>query len=310
VSASRAGDLTSPAAFVEARWKPHDAVSVVPSLRVDWDSAIARWSADPRLFVRWRVTPGTMLKGGLGLYQQPPTPDESSPDTGTPNLLPKRSVQVSAGVEQTLSAGLDLDLTAFYKRLTRVVVRNPAARLDAGAEAYTNEGTGRIYGIEALLRARFGERFFGWIAYTFQRSLRTDRPGEAERPFDFDQPHILTALGTWRPNARWAFGARFRLVSGNPYTPVTGSLYDATSDVYVPLYGAVNSGRLGTFHALDLRVDRFWTFQRWRLSAYLDVQNVYNRANQEGWQYSFDYRQRSALTGLPILPVLGVKGEW
>ena len=60
----------------------------------------------------------------------------------------------------------------------------------------------------------------------------------------------------------------------------------------------------------DLRVDRFWTFDRWRLSAYLDVQNVYNRANQEGWQYSFDYRQRTPLTGLPILPILGAKGEW
>jgi TonB family protein len=310
VSASRAGDLTSPGAFVELRLRPHEDVSITPSLRVDWDSAIARWSADPRLFVRWRVGPGTTLKGGVGVYQQPPTPDESSPDTGTPNLLFKRSVQISAGVEQSMGAGLDLDLTAFYKRLTRVVVRNPAARLDAGAEPFTNDGTGRIYGIEALLRARYGERFFGWIAYTYQRSLRTDRPGEAERSFDFDQPHILTALGTWRPNARWAFGARFRLVSGNPYTPVEGSLYDAAADVYVPLYGAVNSGRLGTFHALDLRVDRFWTFQRWRLSLYLDVQNVYNRANQEGWQYSFDYRQRTPLTGLPILPLLGAKAEW
>jgi hypothetical protein len=37
---------------------------------------------------------------------------------------------------------------------------------------------------------------------------------------------------------------------------------------------------------------------------------VTNRENQEGWQYSFDYRQRTPLTGLPILPIAGLKAEW
>jgi hypothetical protein len=229
---------------------------------------------------------------------------------GSPDLDYQRSLQLSAGVEQAVAAGVDLDVTGFAKRLDRMVVRDPASAVNPAAPPYASEGEGRIYGVEALLRARLGERFFGWIAYTFQRSLRTDRPGEAERPFDFDQPHLLTVLGTWRYTPRWTFGARFRLVSGNPYTPVTGSILDAGSDVFVPLYGTSNSGRLGTFHALDLRVDRNWTFDRWRLSAYLDVQNVTNRANQEGWQYRYDYRERTPLTGLPVLPILGVKGEW
>ena len=60
-------------------------------------------------------------------------------------------------------------------------------------------------------------------------------------------------------------------------------------------------------YALDVRVDRIWTFDRWRLSAYLDVQNVYNRANPEGWDYNFDYRERARLTGLPILPMSASK---
>jgi len=205
---------------------------------------------------------------------------------------------------------VDLDASAFYKDLSRLVVQNPANALNPAEPRYLNDGRGRVYGLEVLLRAKLGERFFGWIAYTYQRSLRTDHPGDPERRFDYDQPHILTALGTWRPSARWAFGARYRLVSGNPYTPVTGSIYDASSDVYVPTYASSNSGRLGAFSALDLRADRFWTFDRWRLSLYLDVQNVTNHGSQEGWQYNYDYRQRTPLTGLPILPIFGLKGEW
>ncbi len=310
VTSVSTGDLWDPAGFVDVRFTPWEPLAITPAVRVDYSSAIARWSVDPRIFARLRVGPATALKAGAGVYQQRPSPDQSSKDTGNPDLLFKRSVQYSLGVEHEVRTGLDLDLTGFYKDLTQVVVRDPLSGLVPGVPVYTNEGTGRIYGVEALLRARFGDTFFGWIAYTFQRSLRTDRPGAAERPFDFDQPHILTALGTWKPNARWAFGARFRYVSGNPYTPTSDSIYDAVSDTYVPIYGTVNSERLGAFHALDLRVDRFWTYQTWRLSAYLDVQNVYNHGNQEGWQYRYDYRQRQPLTGLPILPILGVKGEW
>lgn len=310
VGTTQAGDLFNPGAFVELGLVPVERLSIVPALRVDWTSAIRRWSLDPRLAVRWGVLPATVVKAAIGVYQQPPSADESSSATGTPDLLPKRSVQYSAGFEQRLGAAVDLDVTGFYKDLTQLVVRDPLAAYDPAAPRYTNDATGRIYGVEALLRARLGNRFFGWIAYTFQRSFRRDHPGAPERRSDYDQPHLLTALGSWQIDPRWAVGARFRLVSGYPYTPVNGSVYDAATDVFVPIYGPVNSGRLAPFNALDLRVDRIWTFQRWRLSAYLDVQNVYNRGNQEGWAYRFDYREREPLTGLPILPILGVKGEW
>jgi TonB family protein len=310
VSANTSDTLFSPAAFAELRLSPAEGLALVPSVRLDWTSAVQRWSVDPRLAARWRVAPGTLVKAAAGVYQQAPSPDESAAATGTPDLLLERSYQYSAGLEQAVVQGVDLDVTGFYKDLRRLVVRNTAAAIDPAAPRFVNGGTGRIYGVEVLLRARFGERFFGWIAYTFQRSLRTDRPGAAERRFDFDQPHLLTVLGTYRFNAKWALGARFRLVSGNPYTPVTGSIYDAATDVFVPTFGAVNAGRLGTFHALDVRLDRTWTYDRWRLSGYLDIQNVYNRGNQEGWSYSYDFSQRAPATGLPILPILGLKAEW
>lgn len=310
VSADLHGTLYDPAAFAELRLSPREDLSILPSLRLDYDSGIRRWSLDPRLMVRYTVADGTVLKAAAGVYQQPPSAPQSSSATGNPDLVAEKSYQYSLGFEQRVRQGVDLDVAGFYKDLTRVVVQNRAVNLDPSAPAYLNSGRGRIYGVEVLLKARLGERFFGWIAYTFQRSFRTDRPGDPERLFSFDQPHILTALASYQLSSKWALGGRFRLVSGNPYTPVKDSLYDATTDVYVPSYGATNSGRLGSFQSLDVRVDRFWTYPRWKLSAYLDVQNVLNRSNQEGWLYSYDYRQRTPATGLPILPILGVKAEW
>jgi len=310
VGVAKTTTLYTPAAFAELRLAPLPGLSVLPSVRLDWYSVIRRWTVDPRLVARQQIGPSTAAKAGLGLYQQPPQPEESDPDTGNPDLLPERSLHLSAGVEQRLAEGVSLEVTGFYKWLDRQVVRNAAAAYDPFAPRYTNDGTGRIYGAELLFKAVLGDRFTGWIAYTFQRSLRTDGPGRPERPFSFDQPHILTALGIAPLGRGWSLGARFRLVSGNPSTPVTGSIYEAGSDVYVPLYGPVNSDRLAAFHALDVRVDKQWTYRTWKLGLYLDVQNLYNRANQEGWQYSYDYASRQPTTGLPILPILGVKGEW
>ena len=72
---------------------------------------------------------------------------------------------------------------------------------------------------------------------------------------------------------------------------------------------AINSRRLPAFHQLDLRIAKRWRFTGWSLELYLDVQNVYNQGNVEAYQYSYDLRERTEITGLPILPSIGLRGE-
>ena len=45
------------------------------------------------------------------------------------------------------------------------------------------------------------------------------------------------------------------------------------------------------------------------IAAYLDVQNAYNRPNEEGRAYNFDYSQVGVISGLPLIPSLGLRGE-
>ncbi len=301
--------IYSPALFAELRWAPLANVSVLPGVRANWFSEINQWAVDPRLLARWEVVPGTVLKAGVGLYQQAPQPQKSNEATGNPFLLPERSLQASLGVTQRIVDGVSLDVTGFYKSLDQQAISNTASAYDPSAPRYTSTGTGTIYGVETLLKVAIGDRFSGWLAYSFQRSLRTDPP-DPQRPFDFDQPSNLTVLGTYQLGRGWSAGARVRVTSGNPYTPVVGSVFDAATGVFVPVYGETNSDRLATFWALDLRIDKVWTFKDWTLALYLDTQNVTNRKNQEGWTYNYDYSERTPTTGLPILPILGLKGEW
>jgi hypothetical protein len=59
-----------------------------------------------------------------------------------------------------------------------------------------------------------------------------------------------------------------------------------------------------------VRLDRRWVFEGWMLTGYIDVQNAYNRQNPEGAFYSYDFRESVPVSGLPIIPSIGVKGEF
>jgi hypothetical protein len=108
----------------------------------------------------------------------------------------------------------------------------------------------------------------------------------------------------------WRIAGRFRFVTGNPLTPVTGSTFDADNDAYVPIRGPYYSERVGPFYQLDIRVDKKWIYNRMILTAYLDLQNATNRKNVESVSYAYDYSKRTDVTGLPIIPSLGLKGEF
>ena len=69
----------------------------------------------------------------------------------------------------------------------------------------------------------------------------------------------------------WRVGARGRVSSGYPYTPVINKVYDLGSRSFVPVYGDADSARLPVFWSLDVRVDKTFTFKRWQLTAYLDL---------------------------------------
>jgi hypothetical protein len=128
-------------------------------------------------------------------------------------------------------------------------------------------------------------------------------------PFLFDQQHTLNFALSYAYEG-WRFGARLQLATGRPYRPVVGSAFDADENDYDAVRGGL-TGRLPTFHQLDLRVDREFRLGRHLSgSVYLDVLNAYNAANTEGIVYQYDFARRAQLGGLPILPTLGVRLEY
>jgi hypothetical protein len=188
----------------------------------------------------------------------------------------------------------------FYKELKDQVVPDIQKN-------YSNNGSGTILGGEIQAKYRISD-WSSQLVYTYLKSERSI-PGYGTQPSEFDQTHNLNLIGSLTKE-RWTYSARFRFVSGLPYTPVTGSNFDSDNDVYIPVTGRIYSQRFDPFNQLDVRFDRKFIYDSWILTAYLDIQNLTNSRNSQNIQYSYDYKQNTKVRGLPILPTFGIKGEF
>lgn len=282
-----------------------------------------RQIAEPRLWVRAEPTAALAIKGSVGLYMQPPDPASfEPPPLGNPNLVHEKAFQASLGFEQKLSDVVRVDLTGYYNRRYDLTVSpGPREQQEDGSfllYQYANDGLGRAYGLELMLKHDITREFFGWIAYTLNRTelRRSNNPNPDAKPgytiAPYDQTHIMTAVGSYRLPGGWELGARFRLVTGNPSTPLEHQydLYNVDSNSFSTTRGELYSTRLKPFHQLDVRVDKNFLFESWTLNLYLDVQNVYNAQNVEARYTDYRGRIEYEVPGIPILPVIGAKGSF
>jgi hypothetical protein len=212
-----------------------------------------------------------------------------------------KATHYGLGVDQEIGV-LTVGVEGFYKQLSDLVVNAPRST------ELINDGRGRIFGAELSAKLQPWHGLTGFLSYTLSRSERSDRR-EPWRLFDYDQTHILSAALGYRLGRTWEVGGAFRLVSGNPETPIESGIYDAALDIYRPVYGALNSARNPMFRRLDLRIEKQFHPGRTLIAVYLDLQNATNFKNRELTRYSFDFTKRGDVNGIPILPSFGVRGE-
>ncbi len=268
----------------------------------------------PRLGVDYKITPESNLYFNTGVYYQPETPINLGEGTGNPDLEASKSLHYALRYDQDFRSGSTegflLSAGLFYKDLRNLRVQSSSQvtrNNELVPERYKSNGEGSSKGFETLLKYK-RERSFVNLGYTYTKSERIGLDG-LTYPSLQDQTHNLNISSgySW---GKYVFGARFRYVTGVPYTPNMGGIYYDNADTYIPIPGRRLSERIDDFWQLDLRIDRKWVYEKWILSVYLDLQNITSRKNQTSISYSFDYSESQKSTGLPLFPSFGVKGEF
>jgi TonB family protein len=317
-SSSASGGWASPGFFATASWAPTPRLHLQPGVRLDIDSRQTHDAVrvDPRLSVLYDLGPTTSVKAAIGRYSEPPQPQQLTKRFGNPDLGSQWAMHYSLGIQQKLPLGVDVDLTGYYKRVYGLITQTRLTDPTTGdALNLSNGGQARSYGLEVMARRQIARGFYGWLAYTLSRSEVLD---DATVPsyqygyhlYQYDQTHILTAIASYQTENNWTFGTRVRYVSGNPYTPFANAIFNADNGSYTCIDGDPNSGRAPAFFQADARIDRRFVYDKWSLTAYLDVQNVTNRGNVEARFANSNCKGYATLTGLPIFPTLGLRGEF
>ncbi|HET9953931.1 MAG TPA: TonB-dependent receptor, partial [Polyangiaceae bacterium] len=262
--------VASLAPYIESDFSIADKLHIIPGLRIEPQLVrVSRVSPqegdvppvgsvredtgiDPRLSIRWNATNRISAKAAMGVYHQPPLPEDLSSVFGNPNLGFSRATHYLIGGAFRLSKPISLEVTSFYSKSSDLAIRSPLAtpRL---SQALIPQGQGRAYGTQFLLRYDLIDRFFGWASFSMIRSERSDANGNY-RLFDFDQTFVFTALGSYDLGAGFEFGGRFRYSSGYPRTAIESATYDSRLDAYQPVFGAQNDYRIPAFYAFDVRV--------------------------------------------------------
>ena len=264
---------------------------------------------EPRLAIVADASPRVRFRAAYGRYHQTPNPEDLSAVFGNPLLTASRADHFLAGARLLLTDTLSVEATGFYTTSADLAARSPSPSPPLAA-ALQETGAGRSYGVQILVRKDLSSHLFGWLGYTLSRAERQDQPGDRWRLFDYDQTHVVTALASYAIGKGFEVGARVRAASGFPRTPVASAYYDARTDGYQPVFGPQNTIRIPPFVQLDLRVSKVFDIGKTHLEVYLDVQNVTNRQNPEEIVYTRDFSSHGYITGLPILPSLGLRFTW
>ena len=176
------------------------------------------------------------------------------------------------------------------------------------ADGSLDQGEGLAYGAELSGELHQG-RWDAQARVAWGVSGHREDPDEDWVPSDYDQPLSLGMAGRVDLGRGWSLGARFRYGSGYPAGSDTLEVVDALTATRVAVTPV--EGRVEPFHALDLKVARRFSFRTWRLDAYLDLQNTYNRRVPEPLVTGLAEVGVSDMGfGLPVLPVFGVEGTW
>jgi hypothetical protein len=266
-------------------------------MRTDYFGRIDELNLQPRGELSIKLPASLTARLSAGAYRRPP---EFQSELLSPTVGSEHSKQAIFGLQYEPADGQRVQASTYYTDRSHLITR----AMDGSLQ---NNGRGRTVGAELLATYRGGP-WFGWLSYSYSSSTRVDSPGAERRLFDFDQPHSMNAAVSWK-QGRWQLGGRFQVYSGLPITLATGAVFDSDRNLYLPLYGKVNSERAPMHHQLDVRVDYSWKWGPADMTAFLDIQNVYMNDTVVTYFYNYDFSQRDAFKSLPIIPSFGLRGS-
>jgi len=308
------------AAYTEFRWRFSDAWTIDLGLR--WDQQNYTTAEDdkqysPRAGILYEPGDRTEIRFGWGQYYQAQEINELQISDGVADFFPAQHAEhFVLNLQHAFRSGINASFSVYRKsfRSLRPRFENSfnaltllpelqfdRVRVDAsGAEALGAEIT--------LNQGSSEEDLLWWIGYAWSEVEDATPDGDIKR--SWDQTHTVKGGMSWRWGP-WNFSAAGEVHTGWPKTVMTGEIMTLPGGGtgLVLDVSERNDSRYSVFHAVDVRVSREFELARGDLTAFLEITNLYDRANPCCTEYSVlpDGSLNSRESNwLPLVPSLGV----
>ncbi len=307
-------------------WK--DRIHLMAGVR--WDN-LQRIDVHPfseQISAAVHVLKATELQFGAGRYAQFPDFQQVAVPVCTPGFLLERSDHFTAAVEQRLGEYTRLRVQVFDRQdgdefgvptgFSDQALGGPlcGGLAPPRGEPATYE---RDYsrGVQLVLQRRSANRLSGWLGYTLARArekyveeLSSGVPVGTSFPSLEDQRHSLNGFGSYRLTPTISLSGK--LLYGSGY-PVPSTNFAQVGNTYYAV--GLNTVRLPAYVRFDLRCDKSWAFQRWKLTLYGEVLNLSNHDNRI-YTYTTGVNPTTLQTTiqteqeLPVTPTAGLAFEF
>lgn len=246
----------------------------------------------------------------------------------TTEVKPQYSDQYTVGLVYSINDMLEVNIESYYKSMSQLYAYKEGVDYLSANNTWEENielGSGRSYGLEFILRKKYG-KIEGWVSYTYSKSSRQFESVNEGKPFPYkyDRTHQLNIVGNYLISPKFKLNATWIYATGMAYTLATKkyvSFYNVymwnapgRPSGYINSIEARNNARMPDYHRLDLSLQYTSkgkkTTSTWALSIY----NVYARFNP--YLIYWDNEDESTYTSLKsialftIIPSLSYRLEF
>lgn len=297
-----------------AQWTQYllNRIKLNAGLRYDYFGYIEKKGyVSPRLSAQVNLVHDLYMNLSYGIFYQSPSYIWLVSNPLNKKLEDIRADHYVAGLEYIFMPDLKASVEVYYKNYDKYPVSterpyfilsnnggNFENQNNFGLEPLVSEGTGYSNGIEFFVQKAFSKNYYFNVNLSLFRAKYISLDG-VERDSDFDNRVLFTTFGGYQFGKDWTIAGKFRYVGGRPYTPIN----PANGTQLVSQY---NSARLPDYYSLDIRLDKKWTFSKWTLNTYIDIQNITGRKNVSGYKWNKFKGIIEANESIGVLPSIGI----
>jgi TonB dependent receptor/Carboxypeptidase regulatory-like domain/TonB-dependent Receptor Plug Domain len=272
----------------------------------------------PRGSMLWSINKDWKVRAAAGRYNQFPDFEQLFGRFGNLNLRSESARHYNVSVERRFGDRMRFLVDVYDREDDKLFFSLSEPRLVGNIPTFTefpfqNSLHGHARGIELTWQRRSANRLTGWVSYAYSRTQLTDSQTGLTFASDVDQRHTVNVYGSYRFTETWNLSSAWRYGSGQPVPGFYRQVGNATDTDFF-LTNVRNTTRLPAYNRLDVRVNKAFLFERWKLTLNGEVINLTNHNNRRfaGFDgFGFDGRVFGQLDRvLPILPSAGVVVEF